>query len=80
MMIAALHAVRGRKPARLVCAVPVAAPESLEDVRPYADDMVCLQAPAGFRAVAQFYRSFPQMEDDEVVALLEPGRTPAAPR
>ncbi|MES2787209.1 MAG: phosphoribosyltransferase family protein [Pseudomonadota bacterium] len=69
-MIAALHAVRERKPARLVCAIPVAAPDSLEAVRPYADEIVCLHAPAGFGAVGQFYRSFPQVEDDEVVALL----------
>jgi predicted phosphoribosyltransferase len=69
-MIAALHAVRARKPACLVCAVPVAAPESLEQVRPYADEVVCLEAPEFFHAVGQFYRQFPQVEDDEVVALL----------
>ena len=56
--------------ARLVCAVPVAAPESLEKVRPYADEVVCLDAPAGFHAVSQFYGSFPQVEDEEVMRLL----------
>jgi predicted phosphoribosyltransferase len=69
-MIAALHAVRARKPARLVCAVPVAAPESLEKVRPYADEVVCLAAPPEFHAVSQFYASFPQVEDEEVMRLL----------
>lgn len=69
-MIAALHAVRERKPARLVCAVPVGSPASLAQVRPYADEIVCPLAPAGFRAVGQFYESFPQVEDEEVVALL----------
>ena len=69
-MIAALHAVRAREPARLLCAVPVAAPESLEAVRPYADELVCLEAPEDFQAVGQFYREFAQVEDDEVVALL----------
>ena len=69
-MIAALHAVRVRAPAKLVCAVPVAAPESLELVGPYADEVVCLEAPENFFAVGQFYRSFPQVEDEEVVALL----------
>lgn len=77
-MIAALHSVRARHPARLVCAVPVAAPDSLEGVRPYADEVVCLHAPAGFSAVGQFYLSFPQVEDEEVVALLRaPGGTEA---
>lgn len=69
-MIAALHSVRARKPAKLVCAVPVAAPESLEQVRPYADEVVCLEAPENFMAVGQFYRDFAQVEDQEVVALL----------
>jgi predicted phosphoribosyltransferase len=69
-MIAALHAVRARKPSRLVCAVPVAAPESLEKVRPYADEVVCLAAPPEFHAVSQFYGSFPQVEDEEVMRLL----------
>ena len=69
-MIAALHAVRAKRPARLVCAVPVASPDSLEAVRPYADELVCLEAPEYFHAVGQFYREFPQVEDDDVVALL----------
>ncbi len=69
-MIAALHAVRARQPARLICAVPVAAPDSLERIRSYADEVVCLSAPAEFYAVAQFYAEFPQVEDEEVVAVL----------
>ncbi|MGV3569731.1 MAG: phosphoribosyltransferase [Ramlibacter sp.] len=77
-MIAALHSVRARHPAQLVCAVPVASPDSLEAVRPYADEVVCLRAPAGFSAVGEFYLSFPQVEDEEVSALLHaPGRTEA---
>jgi predicted phosphoribosyltransferase len=70
-MIAALHAARAKAPARLVCAVPVAASDSLERVRPYADEVVCLAAPEDFYAVGQFYRDFQQVEDDEVVTLLK---------
>jgi predicted phosphoribosyltransferase len=69
-MIAALHAVRAKHPAKLVCAVPVGAPDSLESVRPYADELVCLDAPEIFYAVGQFYGEFRQVEDDEVIALL----------
>ena len=50
--------------------VPVASPDSLERVRAYADELVYLEAPAGFHAVGQFYRDFDQVEDDEVIALL----------
>ncbi|MBZ0249918.1 MAG: phosphoribosyltransferase [Burkholderiales bacterium] len=69
-MMAALHSVRARGPKRLVCAVPVAAAESLEKVRPHADEVVCLDTPAAFHAVGQFYRTFGQVEDREVVAAL----------
>lgn len=69
-MIAALHAVRAKNPAALVCAVPVAPPESVEQVKPYADQLVCLETPREFLAVGQFYRHFPQVEDAEVVELL----------
>lgn len=69
-MIAALHALRARKPQKLICAVPVAPPDTLEKVRPYADEVVCLSAPAMFYAVGQFYASFPQVSDEEVIASL----------
>ncbi len=69
-MIAALHAVRARGPQRLICAVPVASSEAVEKVRPYCDEVVCLQAPTFFHAVGQFYRDFRQVDDDEVIALL----------
>jgi predicted phosphoribosyltransferase len=74
-MIAALHSVRARKPARLVCAVPVAARESLEHVRTLADDVVCLEAPHEFYAVGQFYRDFGAVEDDEVARILSEERS-----
>jgi predicted phosphoribosyltransferase len=69
-MIAALHAARAKAPERLVCAVPVASPDSLELVRPYCDELVCLEAPPEFYAVGQFYREFGQVEDEQVVELL----------
>jgi len=72
-MIAALHAARAKQPEWLVCAVPVAAPDSLELVGRHADEVVCLEAPAEFCAVGQFYRDFGQVEDREVIDLLAGG-------
>jgi putative phosphoribosyl transferase len=69
-MISALHALRAKKPARLICAVPVAPPDTLEKIRSYADEVVCLQAPMFFHAVGQFYADFPQIDDSEVEAIL----------
>jgi predicted phosphoribosyltransferase len=69
-MIAALHAIRQRGPEWLVCAVPVASVEAIGKVREHADEVVCLQIPEAFYAVGQFYRSFPQVDDEEVIATL----------
>lgn len=69
-MIAALHGLRQQKPARRRPAGPVAPPDTLDKVRPLADEVVCLEAPERFQAVGQFYRNFDQVEDDEVIALL----------
>ncbi|MCX7184715.1 MAG: phosphoribosyltransferase family protein [Nitrosospira sp.] len=69
-MIAALHALRAKKPAELVCAVPVAPPDTLKKIRNNADRVVCLSAPLNFQAVGQFYLDFPQVTDAEVIAIL----------
>jgi putative phosphoribosyl transferase len=70
-MRVALCATRRRKPARLVLAVPVASPHSLEALRREADEIICLDAPENFGAVGQYYRQFPQLRDEEVTALLD---------
>lgn len=70
-MTAALHGLRQRKPLKLICAVPVSSPEALEKVRPLADEVVCLMTPQDFQAVGRFYRDFPQVTDEAVIALLK---------
>jgi putative phosphoribosyl transferase len=69
-MIAALHALRARQPAKLICAVPVAPGDTVERIAPLVDEMICLEAPPHFYAVGQFYDAFPQVEDDEVMRIL----------
>ncbi len=69
-MIAALHALRNQKPAELVCAIPVAPPETLRKLQDKADRIVCLSSSDNFCAVGQFYTDFPQVTDEEVIACL----------
>lgn len=69
-MIAALHAVRAREPAELVCAVPVAARQSLEQLKSLADKIVCVHAPDDLGSISHFYRDFRAVDDDEVVRML----------
>ena len=70
-MMAALSTIRQQAPAKLVCALPVASREALENIRPLADEVVCLSVPDDFQAVGQFYEHFAQVQDEEVVALLQ---------
>ncbi|HEU4929833.1 MAG TPA: phosphoribosyltransferase family protein [Candidatus Krumholzibacteria bacterium] len=70
-MIAALKAVRQGHPAKLIAAAAVAPIESVERVRPFADDVVCLMTPADFSAVGQFFEDFHEVTDDDVIALLK---------
>ncbi len=69
-MIAALYALRARQPKSLICAVPVAHPDTLNKVARYADKIICLHSPVNFYAVGQFYREFPQIKDEEVIEIL----------
>lgn len=69
-MLATIELVRSMKPSKIVMAVPVAPPHSLEKFRKIADDVVCLEAPEYFMAVGQFYERFPQVEDEEAIRLL----------
>jgi predicted phosphoribosyltransferase len=77
-MISALHALRSKNPAELICAVPVAPPDTVEKVGDSADRVVCLSTPFNFSAVAQFYREFQQVTDEEVIALLSAPVHPSA--
>ena len=67
---AALRAVRAAGARRTVLAVPVAAPSSAAAMLAEADLVVVLATPAEFRAVGEWYQSFGQLKDADVVTLL----------
>lgn len=69
-MRAALRLLRERQPARIVLAVPVAPPDTVESLRPLVDDLVCLEAPPYFHAVGAHYTEFDQVDDATVRDLL----------
>ena len=69
-MIAALHTVRAAGARTIIVAVPVAAPDRIDAIRPLCDRVVCLQEPEAFWAIGQFYRDFEQVADERVLELL----------
>jgi putative phosphoribosyl transferase len=68
---AALKALRRRKPARLVLAVPVAPHDTLLQLQREVDLIVCLAEPYPFRAIGLHYVDFHQVSDEEVIAALD---------
>ncbi len=74
---AALRAVRAAGADRTILAVPVAAPSSATAMLAEADLVVVLAAPPAFRAVGEWYQSFGQLTDEDVVMLLGKAEDPA---
>jgi putative phosphoribosyl transferase len=70
-MRAAAAALRQREPARLVVAVPTAAPETCNEFKTEVDEIVCAITPDPFYAVGLWYEDFSQTTDQEVRDLLE---------
>ncbi|HEY9477028.1 MAG TPA: phosphoribosyltransferase [Microbacteriaceae bacterium] len=68
--LAACRVVRALGAARIILAVPVAPPDWMDAFEDAADEYVCLETPAHFLAVGQWYSDFAQTTDDEVVELL----------
>jgi len=74
-MRAAVAALRKQRPARIVVAVPVAAPETCEEFKTEVDETVCAATPRMFNGVGRWYEDFSQTSDGEVHELLAQART-----
>ena len=68
--LAAVRAIRERRPKELVLAVPVAPLDTIEKLRAEVDDIVCLETPGDLGAIGYFYRDFHQVSDDGVISTL----------
>jgi putative phosphoribosyl transferase len=66
----ALKALRKKRPARLILAVPVGPWDALSSLSRECDELVCLAMPEPFYAVGAHYSDFGQTSDDEVKRLL----------
>ncbi|HEV3122304.1 MAG TPA: phosphoribosyltransferase [Isosphaeraceae bacterium] len=75
-MRAAIAALRQREPARIVVAVPVAAPSTCEEFREEVEDVVCVRTPEPFYAVGLWYEDFSQTSDETVTELIAAATRP----
>ncbi len=73
-VLAAITALRGLMPARIVLAVPIAPASTCRRLQREVDDLVCLDMPETFHAIGEFYEDFSQVSDEEVTNLLQLNR------
>jgi putative phosphoribosyl transferase len=70
-MRAAIAGLKQLAAQRIVVAVPIAAPETCQELSQEVDEMVCAATPQPFYAVGLWYEDFSQTTDHEVRQLLE---------
>jgi predicted phosphoribosyltransferase len=70
-MRAAIEGVKAKQPAKIVVAVPTAAPETCKLFESLVDEIVCAETPQPFYGVGMWYQDFSQTTDEEVRSLLE---------
>ena len=66
-LLSIIDLIRRDKPKKIVVATPVSSPRALKRIEEQADEVVCLLTPEDFRSVGQFYESFDQVNDEEVM-------------
>ena len=69
-MLAAIAFVRQEQPKKIIVAIPGGSAEAVAKLKEKADAVICLHMPEFFYAIGQFYRQFPQVEDEEAIELL----------
>lgn len=79
-MRAAIKYLKKKNPKGIVVAVPVAPPEIIQRLKGEVEEVICLSTPEPFYAIGQFYQSFDQVEDEEVITLLTKAQLRATQR
>ena len=70
-MMAALKTAKKEVAKKVVVAVPVAGKDVLERIKKEADEVVCLEVPLFFQAVAQVYENWYDLDDQEVLKIMK---------
>ena len=69
-MKVAISTLKAEDIKKLIVAIPVAPPDTAEELRPMVDELICLNMPYEFLAVGEYYQNFEQITDKEVVEIL----------
>ena len=69
-MGAAIISVKVKGAKKIVVAVPVAPPDTLEKIKQQVDKVICLHVPEILFGVGAFFDNFAQTEDETVIKLM----------
>jgi len=69
-MEAAIKTVKNKGAKKVIVAVPVGGREILAKIKKLVDDLICLEIPQDFYAVAQVYKNWYDLSDEEVIKIL----------
>jgi predicted phosphoribosyltransferase len=73
-MRASIQSCKNHNAGRIVVAVPVASPRVAPEIEQLVDDLIVLETPPSFRAVAQVYEHWHDVSDEEVLEIMETWR------
>lgn len=72
---AALKSLKQWAPKKLILAVPVGSPSTIEHLKKSIAELVCLEMPPNLYAIGAYYLDFSQISDEEVIDLLKKSRS-----
>ena len=67
----AIKSAKSKGAKKIVVAVPILAKENISDIKNSVDELVYIDAPLNFFAIGQYYKSFDEVSDDEVIKLMK---------
>jgi predicted phosphoribosyltransferase len=73
--LAAIRYLRSKNPKQIVFAVPVCPKDTADYLRKEVDDLICPNIPDHFTAVGVWYDNFPQLSDEDALAILRQAQT-----
>lgn len=70
-MMAAIQLCKNRNPEKIIVAVPVSGKSTADMIAKEVDELVVLEIPDKFRAVAEVYRNWYDLTDEDVLKILD---------
>lgn len=68
---AAIESIAKLKPKKIIFATPVCSEQAAKTIRTYIESVVCILTPYDLSAIGNYYKTFPQVTDEEVLDIMK---------